>query len=667
VNEKKRSGLYFIKNMNLLKILRRALLLIFFTVVPLSAGPHSMHSSLLPEARTVPPLDELFHFGPFYRPVGAEKATLQQALEEGYRALWQLDDASASEWFRTALQLAPQDARAYAGLALSFDRWPGLSLACALQCRELTKKNRAAVDSLSQALAALADDLCPGEVRPRRIEPSQWEDTWTKILTERVEKATQKDTPLLATAVRHTLMRPAAAAFLAEAEKKLAQQSSDHVLLKLKSGMDAMNDRPAAQTDTSFSSAYLLRQALTAASRSHWASALRTARQALDKNLAALNRTPWDARRMDEYHQIMRQIATAASFLGLSDIAHTAASEGSWSEKMALMIRLRQWQPLIDDLGRWQKQTPDRNLLPFERFEREHAQALALIELGDQEKAAAAAQRVNGLFLEAQAQNPPLSEPLRAWLTSARDEINLARRLRANPSLAKEDFPQDQLVALSGLPPIRYAQWSQQAGSTEVSELALQRALATPQELGQPELPWLRRGLGENHEMVKQIAHRSRTSDLAETDRAPLPRWEPPRPASISLPDVHGRAQPLNDAGSHPRVIVFYLGYRCDHCVQHLRKFVPWQETLAQQKITLTCVSTDNTKFLPKTPVTVPLVADPEHRAFRAWGAWDQFTNKPIHGTCIVNAAGQVIWQAVGYQPYMDTTTVVDLARQAVE
>jgi alkyl hydroperoxide reductase subunit AhpC len=48
------------------------------------------------------------------------------------------------------------------------------------------------------------------------------------------------------------------------------------------------------------------------------------------------------------------------------------------------------------------------------------------------------------------------------------------------------------------------------------------------------------------------------------------------------------------------------------------------------------------------------LAADPQCAVFRAWRAYDDFENVPLHGTFLVDGHGRVRWQDISYQPFTE-------------
>lgn len=146
--------------------------------------------------------------------------------------------------------------------------------------------------------------------------------------------------------------------------------------------------------------------------------------------------------------------------------------------------------------------------------------------------------------------------------------------------------------------------------------------------------------------------------DLAEL--GPF-RWRPSPAPSWQLPGVNGTQRSLADYQDRPVIVIFYLGYGCLHCVEQLQKFSPMKEQFAELGIDLVAISSDDIEgleigirdFKPG-KLDIPLVADPELKVFKKYRAYDDFESQPLHGTFLIDPSGQVLWQDISYEPFMD-------------
>ena len=109
-------------------------------------------------------------------------------------------------------------------------------------------------------------------------------------------------------------------------------------------------------------------------------------------------------------------------------------------------------------------------------------------------------------------------------------------------------------------------------------------------------------------------------------------------------------------------VLLFYLGKGCTHCMEQLNAFDPLAAEFEKQGITLLAVSTDTTQGLRDTFIgydakdrhfNFPLLSDPTLETFRKYRAYDDFEQTPLHGTFLIDQAGQVRWQEISHEPFM--------------
>ncbi|HEV3298206.1 MAG TPA: DUF4440 domain-containing protein [Planctomycetaceae bacterium] len=130
---------------------------------------------------------------------------------------------------------------------------------------------------------------------------------------------------------------------------------------------------------------------------------------------------------------------------------------------------------------------------------------------------------------------------------------------------------------------------------------------------------------------------------------------------------IASRKDPLFErigrATGHPRVVIFVLGSFCPHCMTQLMAFA---KELSQRRFDVSVVSADTEDDLRKFPKTpFKLVADPEHKLFRRFGA---FNGKPIHATLAFDGRGEIVFSTFGERPFMQADVIagwLDKASQA--
>jgi peroxiredoxin len=169
---------------------------------------------------------------------------------------------------------------------------------------------------------------------------------------------------------------------------------------------------------------------------------------------------------------------------------------------------------------------------------------------------------------------------------------------------------------------------------------------------------------------------------LVADDRGSLPdldslgpwRWSPsPAPAwELALGD--GKLLSSREYAGRPHVVVFYLGYGCLHCAEQLHKFAPRMEDLRKQGLELVAISSDNVEGLQRSQedytggeLPFPLVSNAALDVFQEYRAYDDFEHAPLHGTFLVDSQGNVRWQDISYEPFMDVDFLLREAKRLLE
>ena len=137
----------------------------------------------------------------------------------------------------------------------------------------------------------------------------------------------------------------------------------------------------------------------------------------------------------------------------------------------------------------------------------------------------------------------------------------------------------------------------------------------------------------------------------------------------FSLPGVNGVIQELSQLGKdRPIVVVFYLGYGCSHCVAQLLALDKDQHYFRELDADIIAISSDTSqhtaeKYKEYGEFQFPVLADVDYSVSTRWGVYQPETEeKPEfmkHGTFVVDRSGQVIWAAVGNEPFLDNKTLL--------
>jgi peroxiredoxin len=163
------------------------------------------------------------------------------------------------------------------------------------------------------------------------------------------------------------------------------------------------------------------------------------------------------------------------------------------------------------------------------------------------------------------------------------------------------------------------------------------------------------------------------TSPFGSTDEAVAHRidlktlgplvWSPFPADPLSGTDTEGRSFSLDEPRSQGKavLVLFFLGGKCAHCMQQLDLFGKEFEALRALGVETVAVSTDDaeaTRALKhnaeKIKFPMPMLADPRLELFRRYRAFDDFENQPLHGTFLIDAEGNVRFQRISADPFLD-------------
>jgi peroxiredoxin len=142
------------------------------------------------------------------------------------------------------------------------------------------------------------------------------------------------------------------------------------------------------------------------------------------------------------------------------------------------------------------------------------------------------------------------------------------------------------------------------------------------------------------------------------------PQWqvEHPEKGAISHSSMAGQ----------PHIVIFFLGKGCAHCIQQLHAFEPKHAQFAAAGLPILTMSTDTLDGVRDTVKLAkenggfpfPIHADPTMGAFKAFNCFDDFENKPLHGTFLIDAQGRIRWQHISYEPFMEADFLLKEAQR---
>jgi peroxiredoxin len=137
-------------------------------------------------------------------------------------------------------------------------------------------------------------------------------------------------------------------------------------------------------------------------------------------------------------------------------------------------------------------------------------------------------------------------------------------------------------------------------------------------------------------------------------------RWQPYTAPSWGAKTHDGELVSGEEFDGRARIVVFYLGFGCLHCVEQLKAFAPKIDDFKAEGIELVGISTESVEQLRQgiedfeKKIDVPLLSDEDHHVFKSFNCWDDFEDQPLHGTFLIDPRGRVRWQDIGYEPFTD-------------
>ncbi len=150
-------------------------------------------------------------------------------------------------------------------------------------------------------------------------------------------------------------------------------------------------------------------------------------------------------------------------------------------------------------------------------------------------------------------------------------------------------------------------------------------------------------------------------------------RWHPADAPSLEVQKPDGQPVSLAAGGGKPTVVIFYLGFGCLHCMEQLQEFSPRVQQFREAGLEIVAISSENaaslTTGLENYPekIDIPLHADPELTAFKAYRCYDDFEEQPLHGTFLLGTDGRILWQDINFEPFKNVDFLINESRRLLE
>lgn len=167
-------------------------------------------------------------------------------------------------------------------------------------------------------------------------------------------------------------------------------------------------------------------------------------------------------------------------------------------------------------------------------------------------------------------------------------------------------------------------------------------------------------------QLPTDIGHRPNLDNLG-------PRhWQPWPAPSWQLANASVQMVSDRDFAGKPVIMIGFLGNGCVHCMEQLRTFGALKDQFTAIGIELIAIncdpssesesSADTTK--PASELPIKCLADPELKFFKKYRAFDDFENRPLHGTYLIDQSGRIRWHDISYEPFTDAAYLLNEAKR---
>ena len=137
--------------------------------------------------------------------------------------------------------------------------------------------------------------------------------------------------------------------------------------------------------------------------------------------------------------------------------------------------------------------------------------------------------------------------------------------------------------------------------------------------------------------------------------------WSPFAAADLQLPDSDGHGWSLSARRGRGFLLLFHLGGSCAPCLKGLQEFGKASQAFQALGVDMVAIGPDDVESAKNLKENrdglsfpMPMLADPKLAAFRAFGCYDEFEDRPLHGAILVDAEGLVRYQRISAEPFVD-------------
>lgn len=151
--------------------------------------------------------------------------------------------------------------------------------------------------------------------------------------------------------------------------------------------------------------------------------------------------------------------------------------------------------------------------------------------------------------------------------------------------------------------------------------------------------------------------------------------WHPPTAPKWEAFTLDGKTVSSDLYADKPHILIFYLGSACSHCMTQVNAFAKVATDYEKAGISLAAVTLEplsiagriaeqmSTKKLPP----FPIYCDPGLSTFKAFRAYDDFEEEPLHAAVLIDAKGRLRWLDISWQPFSDTGFLLKEAQRLLK
>ena len=137
--------------------------------------------------------------------------------------------------------------------------------------------------------------------------------------------------------------------------------------------------------------------------------------------------------------------------------------------------------------------------------------------------------------------------------------------------------------------------------------------------------------------------------------------WSPFPAKAYSAADTAGAPWNLASHKGKNVLVIFVLGNKCAHCMQQLQLFGKELEALKKLNVETVAISSDDREAVralknnnDRIKFPMPILADPKLELFKLYRSYDDFENQPLHATFLIDTQGNVRFQRISADPFLD-------------